>query len=129
MADPLESEPQAPGPPKGALGTIFMIVFVDLLGFGIIIPRLPRCVPQFTEHPVKVTLLFSVFSVFQFVGAPVLGLLSDRYGRPAGLVGSPFGSAAGYLLLGFATKFDPKTALLLVYLSRIIDGFTGGNIS
>jgi DHA1 family tetracycline resistance protein-like MFS transporter len=121
--------PEARQPPKGALGTIFMIVFVDLLGFGIIIPLLPRYVPQFTEHPVKVTLLFSVFSVFQFIGAPVLGLLSDRYGRRPVLVVSQFGSAAGYLLLGFATKFDPKTALALVYLSRVIDGFTGGNIS
>jgi DHA1 family tetracycline resistance protein-like MFS transporter len=126
-----KSPPEAQQPPKGALGTIFMIVFVDLLGFGIIIPLLPRYVPQFTEHPVKVTLLFSVFSVFQFIGAPVLGLLSDRYGRRPVLVVSQFGSAAGYLLLGFATQFhfEPGTALALVYLSRIIDGFTGGNIS
>src|SRR4051812_11105619 len=82
MAEPqsLEYQKAPPEPPKGALGTIFLIVFVDLLGFGIIIPLLPRYVPQFTEHPVKVTLLFSVFSVFQFIGAPVLGLLSDRYG-------------------------------------------------
>jgi DHA1 family tetracycline resistance protein-like MFS transporter len=129
MSEPQLPEKNAPQPPKGALGTIFMIVFVDLLGFGIIIPLLPRYVPQFTEHPVKVTLLFSVFSVFQFIGAPVLGLLSDRYGRRPVLVVSQFGSAAGYLLLGFATKFDPRTALALVYLSRIIDGFTGGNIS
>src|SRR5215212_8299771 len=133
MAEPLEYQGDAspPEPPKGALGAIFLIVFVDLLGFGIIIPLLPRYVPQFTEHPVKVTLLFSVFSVFQFVGAPVLGALSDRYGRRPVLIVSQAGSAFGYLLLAFATQghFDPKTALALVYLSRIIDGFTGGNIS
>jgi DHA1 family tetracycline resistance protein-like MFS transporter len=118
-------------PPKGALSAIFLIVFVDLLGFGIIIPLLPRYVPNFTENPVKVTMLFSVFSVFQFVGAPVLGALSDRYGRRPVLIVSQFGSAAGYLLLAFATQFHfaPGVALALVYLSRIIDGFTGGNIS
>jgi DHA1 family tetracycline resistance protein-like MFS transporter len=118
-------------PPKGALAAIFLIVFVDLLGFGIIIPLLPRYVPDFTEHPVKVTLLFSVFSVFQFIGAPVLGALSDRVGRRPVLIVSQFGSALGYLMLAAATQFDfsPATALALVYLSRVIDGFTGGNIS
>ena len=122
----------SPAPPRGALGIIFLIVFVDLLGFGIIIPLLPRYVPDFTEHPLKVTLLFSIFSVCQFVGAPVLGALSDRFGRRPVLVFSQFGSAFGYLLLAVATAVeweDPGTRLWLVYLSRIIDGFTGGNIS
>ena len=119
-------------PPKGALATIFMIVFVDLLGFGIIIPLLPRYVPNFTEHPLKVTLLFSLFSICQFVGAPILGALSDRVGRRPVLVFSQFGSAVGYLLLAFATQFDwphPGMRLALVYASRVLDGFTGGNIS
>ena len=133
---PVEYEAPSPPfattePPKGALGAIFLIVFVDLLGFGIIIPLLPRYIPNFTEHPLKVTLLFSVFSIFQFVGAPVLGALSDRYGRRPILIASQFGSAFGYLLLAFATqwKFSPELTLALVYVSRIIDGFTGGNIS
>src|SRR5947199_7976421 len=111
MSEAVPPDYKAPQPPKGALGTIFLIVFVDLLGFGIIIPLLPRYVPQFKEHPLKVTMLFSVFSVFQFIGAPILGLLSDRYGRRPVLVISQFGSAAGYLLLGFATQwqFEPAT--------------------
>lgn len=127
-ADPAASA----GPPKGALGIIFLIVFMDLLGFGIIIPLLPRYVPNFTEHPLKVTLLFSVYSICQFIGAPILGALSDKYGRRPVLVISQFGSAFGYLLLGFATQWEwahPATMLTLVYISRVIDGFTGGNIS
>jgi DHA1 family tetracycline resistance protein-like MFS transporter len=131
-AVPLQYSAAPEEPPKGALMTIFMIVFVDLLGFGIIIPLLPRYIPNFTAHPLKVTLLFSVFSVCQFVGAPILGALSDRYGRRPVLVISQFGSALGYLLLGIATTFDwphPSTRLILVYVSRVLDGFTGGNIS
>jgi MFS transporter, DHA1 family, tetracycline resistance protein len=119
-------------PPKGALGVIFLIVLVDLLGFGIIIPLLPFYVPDYRENPLKVTVLFSIFSVCQFVGSPVLGMLSDRFGRRPVLVVSQMGSAAGYLLLGAATLWretNPSLMLTLVYVSRVIDGFTGGNIS
>jgi DHA1 family tetracycline resistance protein-like MFS transporter len=132
MSEAVPRNDDAPAPPKGALRIIFLIVFVDLLGFGIIIPLLPRYVPDFTHHPLKVTLLFSIFSVCQFVGAPILGALSDRFGRRPVLVFSQFGSAFGYLLLAIATAVqweDPGTRLWLVYLSRVIDGFTGGNIS
>ena len=121
---------QAP-PPKGALAAIFLIVFTDLLGFGIIIPLLAFYVPDYQEHPLKVTGLFSVYSVCQFIGAPILGALSDRYGRRPVLILSQIGSAAGYLLLGLATQYgkDPESILWLVYLSRVIDGISGGNIS
>jgi len=132
-ANPLPYTREAPEePPKGALWTIFLIVFIDLLGFGIIIPLLPRYVPDFTHNPLKVTLLFSVYSVCQFVGAPVLGAMSDRFGRRPVLFLSQLGSALGYVLLGVATTFhwaDPGTRLTLVYISRVLDGFTGGNIS
>jgi DHA1 family tetracycline resistance protein-like MFS transporter len=119
-------------PPKGALGVIFLIVVIDLMGFGIIIPLLPFYVPDYSEHALKVTLLFSVFSICQFIGAPILGMLSDRYGRRPVLVLSQVGSAVGYVLLGVATIWqhsNPALMLGFVYVSRIIDGFTGGNIS
>ena len=122
-------------PPKGALGVIFLIVVIDLMGFGIIIPLLPFYVPGYQEHPLKVTLIFSVYSVCQFIGAPVLGMLSDRYGRRPVLVISQIGSALGYVLLGAATTLRARQhigdelMLILVYVSRVIDGFTGGNIS
>ncbi len=139
MSDPLKSaaltddstaSPQDP-PPRRALLSIFFVVFMDLLGFGIIIPLLPRYVPNYESNPLKVTALFSVYSICQFIGAPILGVISDRFGRRPVLVLSQVGSAAGYCLLGVATQFvsDPSLTLGLVYLSRIIDGFTGGNIS
>jgi DHA1 family tetracycline resistance protein-like MFS transporter len=134
MSEPQKPDDQQPGdePPRGALGIIFLIVLIDLMGFGIIIPLLPFYVPDYRENALKVTLLFSVFSICQFVGAPILGMLSDRYGRRPVLVLSQVGSAAGYVLLGIATLWkdaNPALMLALVYASRVIDGFTGGNIS
>ena len=135
MADEVKQKFAAPGPsgepPKGALAIIFFIVLMDLLGFGIIIPLLAFYVPHFQENPLKVTLLFSVYSICQFIGAPILGIISDRFGRKPVLALSQLGSVAGYLLLGVAAFnwHSASTRLLLVYLSRIIDGFTGGNIS
>jgi len=130
---PLDYEASQPElePPKGALRIIFFIVLMDLLGFGIIIPLLAFYVPDFKDHPGQVTLLFSIYSICQFIGAPILGLMSDRFGRRPVLALSQAGSACGYLLLAIAA-FDwhsPTTRLILVYASRIIDGFTGGNIS
>src|SRR3954447_10428199 len=122
-------------PPRGALGIIFLIVLIDLMGFGIIIPLLPFYVPGYRDNPLKVTLLFSAFSMCQFIGAPILGMLSDRFGRRPVLVISQAGSALGYVLLGVATtlrvhgSITNELMLTLVYLSRVIDGFTGGNIS
>src|SRR5947209_17084222 len=134
MSQGVGYEPLPPSePPKGALAIIFFIVLMDLLGFGIIIPLLAFYVPDFQHNPLKVTALFSVYSICQFIGAPILGLMSDRFGRRPVLALSQAGSAAGYLLLGLATQpqfhFTPSTTLGLVYLSRIIDGFTGGNLS
>src|SRR5262249_39626375 len=114
-------------PPKGALGIIFFIVMMDLLGFGIIIPLLAFYVPDYEKHPMEVTALFSVYSICQFVGAPILGLVSDRYGRRPVLAISQAGSALGYVLLAVAAFpwQNPMTRLAIVYCSRIIDGFTG----
>ena len=121
------------GPPKGALSAIFLIILVDFLGFGLIIPLLPFYVPDWESSPLKVTLIFSIFSICQFVGAPVLGALSDRYGRRPVLIVSQIGSAIGYVILAIAAtpafNFSPEVRLGLVYLSRIIDGFSGGNVS
>ncbi|HET6249539.1 MAG TPA: MFS transporter [Tepidisphaeraceae bacterium] len=129
------AQPQLPDaePPKGALATIFLVVLIDLMGFGIIIPLLPFYVTDMQHNSILVAVLFSIFSVFQFIGSPILGALSDRIGRRPVLAFSQFGSALGYLLLGLATvasfHFSPVVMMGIVYASRIIDGFTGGNIS
>jgi len=129
--------PSVPEPPKGAMRTLFFIAMMDIVGFGIIIPLLPFYIPGYSEGTLKqtleVTLLFSIYSICQFIGAPVLGLMSDRFGRRPVLALSQVGSAIGYLLLGIATQpwfhWTPAVMLTLVYISRMIDGFTGGNVS
>ncbi len=104
---------------------IFLIVFIDLIGFGMVIPVLPIYAqdPPFMASPQEIGFLVSIYSWMQFVFSPILGRLSDRYGRRPVLFVSLLGSAAGYLVLGVANT------ILLVFIGRIISGITGGNIS
>lgn len=106
-----------------SLLTIFIIVFIDLFGFGLILPLLPFIAQKYQASSLVIGFLTAVYSFFQFIFAPVLGRLSDRYGRRRILIVSQFGSMIGYLILGIANN------LPLLFLSRIIDGITGGNIS
>jgi len=106
-----------------SLLTIFLIVFIDLLGFGIILPLLPYIAEIYKATSLQIGLLTAVYSFFQLIASPILGRLSDRYGRKKLLIISQIGSAVGYLVLGMAGN------LPLLFLSRIIDGITGGNIS
>jgi MFS transporter, DHA1 family, tetracycline resistance protein len=125
-------EAVVPPPPRGALLTIFLIVLADLLGFGVIIPLLPFYAKMYAASDFQVGLLFSVYSICQLIASPILGLISDRYGRRPVLIASQIGSVLGFLLLGYATYPGMVTAgagLILVYISRVIDGFSGGNIS
>src|SRR5512138_2332736 len=85
--------PNGPRPPKGAMLTIFGVVLVDMLGFGLIIPLLPFYAKRFDASAVQVGLLFAVFSICQFVAAPMLGALSDRVGRRPILLISQAGNA------------------------------------
>ncbi len=105
------------------LFTIFMIVFVDLLGFGIVLPLLPYIAEKYSATPFTIGILGATYSLFQLLAGPLLGRLSDRYGRKKLLAISQIGSAIGYLILGLANN------LPLLFLARIIDGITGGNIS
>jgi DHA1 family tetracycline resistance protein-like MFS transporter len=106
-----------------SLLTIFLIVFIDLLGFGIILPLLPYIAEKYSAGPFQIGMLTATYSFFQLIAAPILGRLSDLYGRKKLLVISQLGSAVGYLILGLSGS------LPLLFLSRMIDGITGGNIS
>jgi DHA1 family tetracycline resistance protein-like MFS transporter len=121
-----------PQPPHGALRAIFLIVLADLLGFSVIIPLLPFWARKYNASDFQVGLLFAVYSVCQLIASPILGMLSDRVGRRPVLIASQIGSVLGFILLGVATTGDwagPALGLTLIYLSRVIDGLSGGNIS
>lgn len=109
--------------PKGRLPIIFLIVFIDLLGFSLILPLLPFYADTFGATPFQVGLLVASYAAAQLVGAPLLGRLSDRFGRRPVLLISQLGTFVGFLMLGFAN------ALWMLFASRLLDGFTGGNIS
>ncbi len=109
--------------PQSARAVIFGVAFLDLVGFGIVIPILPIYAQQFGASPLIVGLLLGVYSAMQCIGAPLLGRLSDRIGRRPVLLVSIIGTAVGFLLMGLANS------LALLFIARIIDGITGGNIS
>ncbi|MCE9666731.1 MFS transporter [Myxococcus stipitatus] len=108
---------------RASLRVVFGIVSLDLIGFGILIPQLGVYGVKFGASPFTVGLLISVYSLMQLVAAPVLGRLSDRYGRRPVLLVSQLGSLVGYLLFALAHS------LPLLFLARVIDGVSGGNIA
>ncbi|HEY6073658.1 MAG TPA: MFS transporter [Anaerolineales bacterium] len=105
------------------LFSIIFVVFIDLLGFSLILPLLPYYAETFKASPFVTGLLVASYAAAQLVGAPLLGRLSDRYGRRPILLASVFGTFLGFLLLGFATT------LWMLFAARILDGLTGGNLS
>ncbi|MBC8073642.1 MAG: MFS transporter [Deltaproteobacteria bacterium] len=120
-AVPASDDP--PNVPMGAFATIWLTLFLDLLGFGIVIPVLPYYATEFGASPAVVTLLSSSFSLAQFVMSPVLGRLSDRHGRRPVMLLSIAGSCASMLVLGFAS------ALWMVFLARLVSGSCNANVS
>ena len=102
---------------------VLVIVLVDLMGLSIIIPLLALYAARFGANPLTIGVLGATYPMMQFIGAPILGRLSDRFGRKPILLFSQFGTLAGFLLLGFSN------ALWLLFLSRIIDGLSGANLS
>jgi len=110
---------------RSPLIVIFTTVFIDLVGFGIVIPVLPFYAEgtAFNATPRMVGLLFASYSIMQLIFSPILGGLSDKHGRRPVLLLSIIGTGIGFLVLGLA-----KTVLML-FIGRILDGITGGNIS
>ncbi|MBN1937461.1 MAG: MFS transporter [Anaerolineae bacterium] len=108
---------------KNNLFLVFLYVFIDVLGFSLILPLLPFYAQKFDASETAVGLLLAANAVTQMVGAPTIGRLSDRYGRKPLLIVSLAGTVVGFLLLGLAG------ALWMLFFSRIVDGLLGGNIS
>jgi DHA1 family tetracycline resistance protein-like MFS transporter len=121
--------------------TIFLIVFVDLLGFSLILPLLPYYAESFGATPVMVGLLVASYAAAQLIGAPLLGRLSDRIGRRPVLLLSVAGTFLGFILLGLAAPLGRLLAglvssqsanafiIAVLFFSRILDGLTGGNLT
>src|SRR5881394_500870 len=102
---------------------IFLTIFVNLVGFGIIIPLLPFYAQTFGASPLVIGLLFAVFSLCQLAAAPALGDLSDRYGRRPVLIFSLAGTVVSFVMLALAHS------VAMLFAARIVDGLSGGNIS
>jgi DHA1 family tetracycline resistance protein-like MFS transporter len=120
---------------------IFLVVFIDLLGFGLILPLLPYYAETFGATPLIIGFLVAAYAAASLFGAPLMGRLSDRYGRRPILLLSVAGTFLGYLLLGFAGEIGTFLAhtfassavnsfiIGVLFASRAIDGLTGGNIT
>ena len=108
---------------RSPLLPIFLIVLVDILGYTIILPLLPFYSERLGASPFVVGLLISTYAVCQLISGPVIGSLSDRAGRRPLLIVSQIGTLIGFLILSQATT------LWVIFLSRIIDGLTAGNLS
>ncbi len=118
---------------KASVLTLFLIVFIDLVGFGILLPNQQYYGETFGIHNVFfLTLIGPAYSLCQFVFAPILGNWSDRIGRRPVLIFSQIGTLTGFLLLFAAHYIVPHyqaLAIFLLYFSRVLDGISGGNIS
>jgi len=110
-------------PDRKAISLVFFILFLDILGSTILLPVQAYIMRAYDTSALSVGLLMVTYSGAQFLAAPVLGRLSDRYGRRPVLLTCLAGSAAGYFMFGIGG------ALWILYLSRLLDGSTGGNIS
>ena len=105
------------------LAIVFLTIFVNLVGFGIIIPLLPFYAQTFGASPLVIGLLFASFSVSQLVAAPILGDISDRWGRRPVLIFSLLGTVVSVVMLALAQS------LAMLFAARIVDGLSGGNIT
>ena len=114
---------------KPSLLIIFLTVFIDLIGFGIVMPLLPRYIERFGAEGLLIGLVISSFSLMQFFFAPLWGRLSDRIGRRPVLLISNAGSAVSYALFAWASFLQGNTGLWMLLISRVFAGICGANIS
>lgn len=108
---------------RRVLLTVFLIVFIDLMGFGVVIPLLPLYGDQYHPSPALFGLLMAIYSLMQFLFAPLLGRISDHVGRRPILLISLAGTVVGYLLFGFQTSF------WMLLVARAVNGIAGANVA
>ena len=120
---PTTTDAHAAAVKKRSLDLSFLVMLMDIIGLTIIIPVAPFIVRRYSPDATMVTALSGIYAAMQFIAAPALGKISDRIGRRRVLLISIFGSAIGYFIFGIGG------ALWVLFLSRIIDGITGGNLS
>jgi DHA1 family tetracycline resistance protein-like MFS transporter len=108
---------------RSPLLPIFLVVLVDILGFTMVYPLLPFYAEKFGATPIIATSLVAVYAVCSLISTPIIGRLSDKYGRRRLLLVSQAGTFAGFLVLASANS------LWMLYLGRILDGVTAGNLS
>src|SRR5437764_11893474 len=108
---------------KASLLVLFLTVFIDLIGFGMVIPFLSYYARVYGASGVTVGAIVGIYSIMQFFFAPVWGRLSDRIGRRPVILISLTASCSGYFLFGVAHS------LIVLFVSRLIAGICGGNIA
>lgn len=108
---------------KGALGFIFAVVLLDVMGLGLLLPIQAYIVRQYSQEALMVAMIPVLYASAQFFAAPLLGKLSDRFGRRPVILYSITASAFGYFLFGIGG------ALWMLFLSRLVDGFGAGSAS
>src|SRR5881396_2365723 len=108
---------------RSRIGVIFFTVLIDLIGFGIVLPILPFYAQRFGAAGLGYGAIIGVFSLMQFVATALLGKLSDRIGRRPVLLTTMVVNAVGYTLFAFAGSY------WVLFISRVVSGFAGGNIS
>ncbi len=123
MAHLMKHQNQSGRSERSALLPVFLTVFIDLLGFGIVIPLLPIYSQVYGADEFTLGMLFASFSLMQLIFAPVWGRLSDRFGRRPILVGGLIGTSFSYVLFGFADS------MLMLFVSRMLAGFFGANVA
>jgi len=107
-----------------------MLMFVNTLGFTLLLPVLPFIIRDYGQSDAMYGVLLSLYAAFVFVGSPILGNLSDKYGRKPILIISQAGTLLSWVLFGVAWFMDGSTwPIVIIALSRITDGITGGNVS
>ena len=107
---------------RTSLLIIFLTIFINMVGFGVVIPVLPLYAERFGATTWEIGWLFGIFSLIQFFASPILGQLSDRFGRRPVLLISTLGTAAGFIIMGIGQT------LTMLFVGRIIDGASGGSI-